>query len=76
MCGCFSHTLYCGPGLQPRHVTSLGIELVALWFKPMLNPLSNPDQGTKKKKKKSSVLICTDLLHRLCEKAMQERKYR
>ena len=25
-------TAYWGPGLQPRHVLSLGIELAALWF--------------------------------------------
>ena len=32
MCGCLSHVPYWGPGLQPRHVPWLGIELVTLWF--------------------------------------------
>ena len=32
VCGCFSHALYWGPGLQLRHVLWLGIELVTLWF--------------------------------------------
>ena len=32
MCGCLSRTPYWGPGLQPRHVPWLGIELVTLWF--------------------------------------------
>ena len=32
MCGCFSSAPYRGPGLQPRHVPWLGIELSTLWF--------------------------------------------
>ena len=32
MCGCLSHILYWEPGLQPRHVPWLGIELATLWF--------------------------------------------
>ena len=32
MYGCLSHAPYWGPGPQPRHVHSLGIELVTLWF--------------------------------------------
>ena len=32
VCRCFSHVLYWRPGPQTRHVPSLGIELVALWF--------------------------------------------
>ena len=32
MCGCLWSTPYWGPGLQPRHVPWLGIELVTLWF--------------------------------------------
>ena len=32
MCGCLSHAPYWGPGLQPRHVPWLGIELETLWF--------------------------------------------
>ena len=32
VCGCFSHTPYWGPGLQPRHVPWLGIQPVTLWF--------------------------------------------
>ena len=32
MCGCLSHTPYWGPGLQPKHVSWLGIEPVTLWF--------------------------------------------
>ena len=30
VCGCLLHTLYWGPGLQPRHVPLLGIEQVTL----------------------------------------------
>ena len=32
ICGCLSRTPYWGPGLQPRHVPWLGIELETLWF--------------------------------------------
>ena len=32
MCGCLSCGLHWGPGLQPRHVPSLRIEQVRLWF--------------------------------------------
>ena len=35
MCGCLSHVPHWGPGmpgLQPRHVPLLGIELETLWF--------------------------------------------
>ena len=32
MCGCLSHGPRWGPGLQPRHVLWLGIELATLWF--------------------------------------------
>ena len=32
LCGCVSHTPHKGPGLQPRHVPRMGIELVTLWF--------------------------------------------
>ena len=32
MCGCLSSTPYRGPGLQPRHVPCLGIELATLRF--------------------------------------------
>ena len=32
MCGCLSCVPRWGPGLQPRHVPWLGIELVPLWF--------------------------------------------
>ena len=32
MCGCLLHAPYWGPGLHPRHVPWLGIELVTLWF--------------------------------------------
>ena len=32
VCGCLSHTLNWGSGLQPRHVPWLGIELATLWF--------------------------------------------
>ena len=32
MCGCLSHAPYLGPGLQPSHVSWLGITLVTLWF--------------------------------------------
>ena len=32
MCGCLSKTPYWGPGLQPRHVSWLGIEPGTLWF--------------------------------------------
>ena len=32
MCGCLSHAPYWGLGPQPRHVPSLGIEPVTLWF--------------------------------------------
>ena len=32
MCGRLSHTPNWGPGLQPRHVPWLGIELATLWF--------------------------------------------
>ena len=32
MCGCLSHGLHWGPGLQPRHVLWLGIEPVTLWI--------------------------------------------
>ena len=32
MCGCLSHAPCWGPGLQPRHVPWLGIELATLWF--------------------------------------------
>ena len=31
MCGCLSHAPYWGPDPQPRHVPSLGIELVTLF---------------------------------------------
>ena len=31
-CGCLLHAPYWGPGLQPRHVLWLGIELVTLCF--------------------------------------------
>ena len=33
MCGCLLCVSYWGPGLQPRHVPWLGIQLAALWFK-------------------------------------------
>ena len=32
MCGCFSRGSPWGPGLKPRHVPWLGIELATLWF--------------------------------------------
>ena len=32
MSGCLSHGPHWEPGLQPRHVTRLGIELATLWF--------------------------------------------
>ena len=32
MCGCLSGAPYWGPGLQPRHVSWLGIEPATLWF--------------------------------------------
>ena len=32
MCGCLSHALYWEPGLQPRHVSWLGIEQATLCF--------------------------------------------
>ena len=32
MCGCLLQSPYWGPGLQPKHVPWLGIELVTLWF--------------------------------------------
>ena len=32
MCGCLSCGPHWGPGLQPRHVPRLGIELTTLWF--------------------------------------------
>ena len=32
ICGCLSRGPHWGPGLQPRHVPWLGIELVTLWF--------------------------------------------
>ena len=32
ICGCLLHAPYWGPGLQPRHVSWLGIELAILWF--------------------------------------------
>ena len=32
MCGCLSHAPCWGPGLQPRHVLSWGIEPGTLWF--------------------------------------------
>ena len=32
MCGCLSRAPYWGPGLQPRHVPWLGIDLATLWF--------------------------------------------
>ena len=32
VCGCLSCALYQGPGLQPRHVPWLGIELATPWF--------------------------------------------
>ena len=32
MCGCLSCAPYWGPGLYPRHVPWLGIELVTLWL--------------------------------------------
>ena len=32
MCGCFSLALYWEPGLKPRHLLWLRIELVTLWF--------------------------------------------
>ena len=32
MCGCLSCGSHWGPGLQPRHVSWLGIELATLWF--------------------------------------------
>ena len=32
MCGCFSHAPHWRPGLQPRHVSRLGIEPATLWF--------------------------------------------
>ena len=32
MCGSLSHTSYQGPGLQPRHMPWLGIELETFWF--------------------------------------------
>ena len=32
MCGCLSNTRYWGPGLLPRHMPWLGIELTTLWF--------------------------------------------
>ena len=35
MCGCLSCALHCGPGLQPRHVPWLGMELVTLLFVPI-----------------------------------------
>ena len=32
LCGCLSHAPYWVPGLQPRQVPWLGIELATLWF--------------------------------------------
>ena len=32
MCGCLSRARCCGPGLKPRHVPWLGIQLVSLQF--------------------------------------------
>ena len=32
MCGCLSHAPYWEPGMKPRHVPWLGIELVVPWF--------------------------------------------
>ena len=32
VCGCLSHAPKWGPGLQPRHVPWLRIELATLWF--------------------------------------------
>ena len=37
MCGCLSSAPYWGPGLQPRHVPWLGIELATLWFAGQLS---------------------------------------
>ena len=46
MCGCLSCAPYWGPGLQPRHVPWLGIELVTIFgSQPTLNPLSYTSQG-------------------------------
>ena len=44
MCGCLLRGPHWGPGLQPRHVPWLGIELVTLWF-IALNLLSYTSQG-------------------------------
>ena len=57
MRGCLSHAPYWGPGPQPRHTPSLGIELVTLWSLgrhsihwttpfgvTSKKPLPNPDQ--------------------------------
>ena len=32
LCGCLSHAPTWGPGLQPRHVSWVGLELVTPWF--------------------------------------------
>ena len=48
MCDCLLCAPYWGPGLQPRHVSWLGIKLVTLWFTGwMLNPLSHTSQFFK-----------------------------
>ena len=46
MCGCLLCAPYWGPGLQPRHVPCLGIELATLVCEPALNPLSYTSQSS------------------------------
>ena len=47
MCGCLLRAPYWGPGLKPRHVPWLGIELVSdpLVRRLAVNPLSHTSQG-------------------------------
>ena len=57
MCGCLSHTPYCGPGSQPRHVLSLGIDPVTLGSQASTQ-LTKPHQpGLKKPKFKNEKLF-------------------
>ena len=48
MSGCLMHAPYWGPGLKPRHVPWLGIELVSdpLVRRLAVNPLSHTSQGS------------------------------
>ena len=58
MCGCLLCAPYWGPGPQPRHVPSLGIEPATLCHRPVLNPLSHTSQGRQLIFKSKKVFFC------------------